>query len=157
MIKSEQRINKYILLILFAIIFIIPINSVYANLNLGNSINLFDYCEKPIMRTFITQPCSQLITPDGHSLTDEGVNVLGCLGGDALMLVFGAGTADKIGMAAVGCTPGSSNVLGNNVGSTTSSSNEHNGGFLGTGKPLVDLSGHNGPSVLKNLYCSLLC
>jgi hypothetical protein len=38
--------------------------------------------------TYIIEPCGTLVTPDGYGLTAEGVRVLACFAGGALVLVY---------------------------------------------------------------------
>jgi hypothetical protein len=38
--------------------------------------------------SYIIEPCRTLVTPDGYSLAAEGVRVLACFAGGALVLIY---------------------------------------------------------------------
>ena len=37
---------------------------------------------------YIIEPCGTLVTPDGYGLTTEGLRVLACFAGGALVLIY---------------------------------------------------------------------
>lgn len=121
-------------------------NSAYADLYLGTD-NYFKNCEGITAKVLLGgQPCNDLLTPDGHSLTDSGVKTFACMGSVALNPIFGEDTAIQI-----------INANNEQCGGTYQGNSNGHHGFASTNLPLVDLSGHNGDSLGKRLYCAILC
>jgi hypothetical protein len=135
---------KYIFVIIL-IASISIIGTANAKLYLGTD----DYnknCEGVLSQSLIgSHTCNELVTNDGHSLTNEGVNVFGCLGPTALQGIFGSDLSTTIQNNADEC------------GGTYPGNSDGKHGFMGTNKPLVDLSGNNGDSVAKGIFCKIFC
>lgn len=139
-----KSISKKYLLILFVIL--MPVVNANAELYLSED-NYYKNCEGVLSQSLIgSHTCNELITSDGHTLTDTGVTVFGCLGPTALQGIFGSDLTPAIQQAANGQCGGT--YPGN--------SNGHHG-FGGTNIPLVDLSGNNGDSIGKRIYCKIFC
>jgi|SRR5919112_5912111 hypothetical protein len=50
-------------------------------------INWLEECKNPVVDAMIKEPCEELTTPDGHTLTPLGEHVLACLRGVPLTLL----------------------------------------------------------------------
>jgi hypothetical protein len=50
-------------------------------------INWLKECKNPVIDAKIKEPCEELTTPDGYTLTPLGEHVLACLRGDPLTLL----------------------------------------------------------------------
>ncbi len=90
----------------------------------GPRINWFEICKNPIVDLAIAEPCHELTTNGGYTLTPKGERVLACIGGGAAAVL--AGYPQLLALKnQVGCGTGSqsssvssfSNSLGNNRGS----------------------------------------
>ena len=53
-------------------------------------INWYKLCKNPVVDILISQPCGELTTNGGFTLTPEGERVLACLGGGAATVLAGA-------------------------------------------------------------------
>jgi hypothetical protein len=59
-----------------------------SNANAQNpGINWYELCKNPLVDTMITEPCHELTTNGGYTLTPEGERVLACLGGGAAAIL----------------------------------------------------------------------
>jgi hypothetical protein len=56
--------------------------------NSGIRINWGEMCRNQIVDYFITEPCYTLTTPDGYTLTAEGVRVVKCLAAGTILLLY---------------------------------------------------------------------
>jgi hypothetical protein len=50
-------------------------------------INWLKECKNPVVDAKIKEPCEELTTPDGYTLTPQGEHVLACLRGNPLALL----------------------------------------------------------------------
>lgn len=61
-----------------------------SNVNAQNrGVNWYDLCKNPIVDIAIAEPCSELTTNGGYTLTSEGERVLACLTGGAAAVLAG--------------------------------------------------------------------
>ena len=75
---------------IFSIIcFLIVSNPAFAQQR-QQGINWLKECRDPVVDAMIKEPCEELTTPDGYTLTPLGEHVLACLKGDSLTLLTGA-------------------------------------------------------------------
>jgi hypothetical protein len=52
-------------------------------------INWYELCKNPIVDLAIAEPCNELTTNGGYTLTPQGERVLACLGGGAAAILAG--------------------------------------------------------------------
>ncbi len=56
--------------------------------NHQSGINWLQLCRNPIVDMAIAEPCESLTTPDGYSLTPQGMRVVACFLGAGVLLVY---------------------------------------------------------------------
>ena len=66
------------LYIAFSITYTFNIFPVFAQ---QQGVNWLEICKNPLVDAFITEPCENLTSPDGYTLTPLGERVLGCISG----------------------------------------------------------------------------
>jgi hypothetical protein len=97
------------------------------------SIYWYDICKK--LDFFITEPCENLVTPDGYGLTSEGKHMAACIAGGGLLTLLDPSLQSLIAAQGFGKAVGCHTLL-NDLGGRTRSSlldgnNERLGEILG--------------------------
>jgi len=107
------------LYIAFSITYTFNIFPVFAQ---QQGVNWLEICKNPLVNAFITEPCENLTSPDGYTLTPLGERVLGCISGGTLAVLIAQPELLAL-RDAVGCGPNSGDSsLSDNTQSTHSGS-----------------------------------
>ncbi len=99
----------------------------------GQSVNWFELCKNPVVDILISEPCHELTTNGGYTLTPKGERVLACLGGGAAAIL--AGYPQLLAMKEkVGCGDSSSsssyNSYSNNLANNNNNDNDPIGDLI---------------------------